>query len=174
MGINIAGGHAILRPVSPAFIALSLALAFAWNLVNWPRGWPVPDLLALVLVFWNVRQPRKVGIGLAWLLGLFMDVDRAGMLGETALAYTLMSYCAVSLHRRLLWFKPWGQAAHVFVLFAVAQIVSAALRVWLGGDTPPPLFLLGPAITALLWPTFSALLMAPQRLPTDPDETRPL
>jgi rod shape-determining protein MreD len=103
-----------------------------------------------------------------------MDVDRAGILGETALAYTLLSYFAIALHRRLLWFKPWGQAAHVFVLFLMAQLVGAGMHLLMGGDPPAPLFLLGPVFTALLWPAASTLLMAPQRMPTDHDETRPL
>lgn len=172
--MNSLTAPAILRPVSPTFIALSLALAFAFNLVAWPRTWPMPDLLALVLVFWNVRQPRRVGIGLAWLLGLLMDVHRAGVLGEMALAYTLMSYSAISMHRRLLWFSVWGQAAHVLVLFLVAQVVGAGLRGLMGGAQPHPSFLLAPVFTALLWPIASAVLMAPQRRPLDPDENRPL
>lgn len=172
--INPLDSNAILRPVSPSFIALSLAAAFAFNLVNWPREWPMPDLLALVLVFWNIRQPRRVGIGLAWLFGLLMDVHRAGVLGEVALAYTLMSYSAISMHRRVLWFSAWGQAMHVLLLFLTAQIISAGLRGLMGGHLPHPSFLLGPVFTALLWPAACALLMAPQRRPLDPDENRPL
>lgn len=166
--------QAILRPASPTFIAASLALAFAFNLVTWPREWPMPDLLALVLVFWNIRQPRRVGIGLSWVFGLLMDVHRAGVLGEIALAYTLMSYLAISIHRRVLWFSVWGQAAHVLILFFMAQVVGAGLRSLMGGAIPHPSFLLAPVFTALLWPLATAILMAPQRRPLDPDENRPL
>jgi rod shape-determining protein MreD len=174
MGINSISGQAILRPVSTTFITISLLFAFVINVLPLPRSLPVPDVLALVIVFWNIRQPRKVGIGLAWLFGLIMDVQRAGVLGETALAYTLVSYFAITLHRRVPWFSPWVQAAHMFPLFFGAHLVSLAVRLFMGGMAPPFWMLLSPAFTAALWPLANALLMAPQRRPMDPDENRPL
>ena len=96
----------ILLPVNPAFIAFSLAAAFVLNLLPWGSwGW-VPDFVALTLVFWSVYQPRKVGIGIAFLMGLVMDVHGAALLGQNALAYTLLSYFAITIHRRVLWFRP--------------------------------------------------------------------
>src|SRR5260364_373261 len=69
------------------------------------RQWPgAPDFVALVLLFWDIHQPRKVGIGIAFALGLLMDVHDASLLGEHALAYTLLSYGAIMIHRRVLWF----------------------------------------------------------------------
>ncbi len=62
----------------------------------------MPDFVALVLLFWNVHQPRKVGMGIAFFLGLLMDVHNASLLGEHALAYTLLSYGAITIHRRVL------------------------------------------------------------------------
>jgi hypothetical protein len=92
--------HYILLPVSPLFIAFSLFCAFLLNLLPWGHFIGVPDFVALVLVFWGVHQPRKVGIGTAFFLGLLMDVHDATLLGENALAYTLLSYFAIMLHRR--------------------------------------------------------------------------
>jgi rod shape-determining protein MreD len=48
----------------------------------------LPDLLALVLVFWSVHQPLRVGVGAAFVFGLLMDVHQAALLGQHALAYT--------------------------------------------------------------------------------------
>ena len=96
----------ILLPVNPAFIAFSLLAAFFMNLFPWGSwGW-IPDFVALTLVFWSIYQPRKVGIGIAFLMGLVMDVHSASLLGENALAYTLLSYFAITIHRRVLWFRP--------------------------------------------------------------------
>src|SRR5260364_189704 len=84
----------------PFFIAFSLAFAFILNFPPW-GPWPgAPDFVALVLLFWNIHQPRKVGIGIAFALGLLMDVHDASLLGEHALAYTLLSYGAIMIHRR--------------------------------------------------------------------------
>ncbi len=91
----------ILLPVSPAFIAISLVCASILNLLPW-GGWHwVPDFVALTLVFWSIYQPRKVGIGVAFMMGLVMDVHSASLLGENALAYTLLSYFAITIHRRV-------------------------------------------------------------------------
>ena len=67
----------LLLPANRAFIAFTLALGFALNVLPWGRVAWVPDFLALVLVFWNVHQPRKVGIGIAFLFGLLMDIHEA-------------------------------------------------------------------------------------------------
>jgi hypothetical protein len=93
----------ILQPVNPYFIVFSLAAAFLLNLMPWGRLPGVPDFVALVLLFWNIHQPRKVGMGVAFALGILMDVHDAGLLGEHALAYTLLSYGAITIHRRVLW-----------------------------------------------------------------------
>jgi rod shape-determining protein MreD len=164
----------LLRPVNPAFIWFTLFLALAANLLPWGRTPLVPDFLALALVFWNVHQPRRVGIGAAFVFGLLMDVHDAALFGEHALAYTLLSYGAISLHRRILWFPPGAQALHVLPLLFVAQVASLLIRMWVGGVFPGWSYFAESVIGAALWPVISWLLLAPQRRPVERDETRPL
>ena len=174
MALYPGSAPAILRPVNPLFIAFSLGLAMVLNMLPWGRDWVVPDFLALVLVFWNIKQPRKVGMGLAWVFGMLMDVHEASVLGEHALAYSLLSYFAITLHRRVPWFSVTGQMAHLFPLFLSAQLVTWAVRLLTGGMSPTPWMFLESILTTLLWPLVSALLMAPQRQPVNRDENRPL
>jgi len=164
----------LLLPVNPFFIALSLLLAFAFNLLPLGRQPAVPDMLALALVFWNVHQPRRVGVGLAFVFGLMMDVHEGALLGQHALAYTLLSFAAIMIHRRLLWFSLLEQALQVLPLFMVATLVSLAVRMAVGGMFPGWPVLLAPLFEAMLWPLVSLLLLAPQRRAPDPDENRPL
>jgi rod shape-determining protein MreD len=103
-----------------------------------------------------------------------MDVHEAALFGEHALAYTLISYGAITLHRRILWFPLGAQALHVFPLLLVAQLASLAIRMWVGGTWPGWIYFGESGVGAVLWPLISWLLLAPQRRPTDPDETRPL
>ena len=84
----------------------------------------MPDFLALVLVFWNVHQSRRIGVGVAFFFGLLMDVHSGAVLGQHALAYTLLSFFAVTIHRRLLWFTVPSQAVQILPLFLAAQAVS--------------------------------------------------
>lgn len=178
--VELAGGRGayrpkvLLRPVNPVFIWVSLVAAFLLNLLPWGRLLLVPDFLALALVFWNVHQPRRVGIGAAFVFGLLMDVHSGALFGEHALAYTLLSYGAISLHRRILWFPLGAQALYVGPLLLLAQIASLAVRLWVGGGFPGWSYLLESVIGAVLWPVASYILLAPQRRPIQRDETRPI
>jgi len=167
-------GAELLLPARPLFIALSLLFAAAFNMLPLGRQPWMPDLLALVLVFWNVHQPRRVGVGLAFVFGLVMDVHEGALLGQHALAYTLLSYFATFIHRRLLWFTVPSQAVQVLPLFVAAHAVSLTVRLLAGGMFPGWNLALAPLIEALLWPLATVVLLAPQRRPPDPDENRPL
>ena len=168
------GSNQLLLPVNPFFIALTLLLALGLNLLPFGRYPARPDMLALVLVFWNVHQPRRVGVGLAFAFGLVIDVHDGAVLGQHALAYTLLSFFAVTIHRRLLWFTVPSQAVQILPLFLAAHLVSLVVRMAAGGMFPGWEFLLAPVFEALLWPLASWLLLAPQRRPPDPDQNRPL
>lgn len=168
------GSDQLLLPVNPLFIALTLALALGFNLLPVGRLPAMPDLLALALVFWNVHQPRRVGVGWAFLFGLLMDVHQGALLGQHALAYTLLSFVGITIHRRLLWFGVVEQALQILPLFVAVHLVSLAVRLLAGGMFPGWSLLLAPVLEALLWPVATLLLLAPQRRAPDPDQNRPL
>ena len=164
----------LLLPANPLFVWGSLAGALLLNLLPTGRSLWMPDLLALVLVFWNIHQPRRVGVVAAFTFGVFMDVHQGALLGQHALAYTLLGYASVSLHRRVLWFGLSGQMAHVLPLFIAAQMVQMLIRLAAGGMGPDWGVILSPMVQALLWPVATLVLLAPQRRAPDPDENRPL
>lgn len=168
------GSDQLLLPVNPLFIGFTLLLALGVNMVPLGRMPAMPDLLALVLVFWTVHQPLRVGVGLAFFFGLLMDVHSGALLGQHALAYTLMGFFAIMLHRRLLWFPVTAQALQILPLFIAGTLVALAVRMMAGGMFPGWELLAAPVIQSLLWPVASWLLLAPQRRPPDPDENRPL
>jgi len=164
----------LLMPVNPLFMWFTLLVAFALNIVPIGRVPALPDFLALVLVFWNVHQSRRIGVGVAFFFGLLMDVHSGAVLGQHALAYTLLSFFAITVHRRLLWFAVPAQALQILPLFLAAHAVSLLVRVIAGGMFPGWEVLLAPLFEALLWPIVTLLLLAPQRRAPDPDQNRPL
>lgn len=164
----------LLLPVNPVFIGVTLLLAFGFNLLPFGRVAGAPDLLAVVLVFWGVHQPRRVGIVVAFAFGLVIDVHQGAVLGQHALAYSLLSFGAVTIHRRVLWFGLAGQVLHVLPLFVLAQFVTVLVRLLVGGSYPGWALWLAPLAQAALWPLAHMLLLAPQRRPPDPDQNRPL
>ncbi len=168
------GSDQLLLPVNPLFIGASLLLALALEMLPVGRHPASPDLLALVLVFWIVHQPHRVGVGLGFAFGLLLDVHESAVLGQHALAYTLLSYFAITIHRRLLWFSLPAQALQILPLFFAAHGVSMIARLIVGGMFPGWTVMLAPVFEAMLWPVVVWLLLAPQRRPPDPDQNRPL
>jgi len=171
-------GQQLLLPANPWFIWGSLITALALNMLQnmglWGRAAWAPDLVAVVLVFWAIHQPLRVGVGTAFLLGLAMDVHQSALLGQHALAYSAVSFLAIGIHRRILWFSVPSQATQVLPLFVAAHLLTMALRL-LGGDVFPGwTVVLAPAIEALLWPMVTVLLLMPQRQAPDRDANRPL
>jgi rod shape-determining protein MreD len=164
----------LLLPANRAFIAFTLAVAFILNLFPWGRWMGVPDFLALVLVFWNVHQPRLVGLGIAFIFGLLMDIHNGALLGEHALAYSILSYGATSLHRRVPWFGTIGQMAHVLPLFLIAQVSTLVVRLAVGAKMPGWWYFLESFVAILLWPLVERMLLAPQRRAVARDVTRPI
>lgn len=167
-------GQQLLLPANPVFIWGSLMLALVASMLPLGRTPWMPDVLALALVFWSVHQPLRVGIVAAFVFGLAIDVHETALLGQHALAYTALSYFAITIHRRLLWFSVPSQAIQVLPLFAAAHAIELAIRMLAGGAFPGWTVLLAPVIESLLWPVVSVILLAPQRRAPDPDENRPL
>ena len=168
------GSDQLLLPVNPFFIGFTLLLAFGFNLLPLGPVPAMPDVLAVTLMVWTVHQPRRVGVGVSFLFGLLMDVHQGALLGQHALGYTLLSFLALVMRRRLLWFGLAEQTLQVLPVFVGLSLVSLAVGLLAGGMFPGWTLLLAPVWETLLWPLLSALLLAPQRRAPDPDQNRPL
>ena len=155
----------ILRPAKPWFVLLSIVVGLLLNLV--PVGEPIlayrPDFLAIVLLYWCIQEPRFVGVGTAWMVGLVMDVGDATVFGQHALAYAVLAYGAEFFRRRVLRFPLWQQAVQVAVLLVFCALLVLLVRFVGGASLPKWSYLLSPLVGALLWPLASVLLQTPQR-----------
>ena len=133
------------------------------NFLPWKDLRLVPDFVALVLAFWCIRQPRLVGLGIGWMLGLLSDAGNGVLLGQHALAYSLLAFLSIWLSRRILWFGPGLQALHIAALLLVVQGAVVLVRVASGAEFPGWPIIVGPIAGAMLWPMISWLLLLPQR-----------
>jgi len=167
-------GQPLLLPAKSAFIWSSLFAALLLDLLPFGRVLWMPDFLAVALVFWSIHQPRRIGLTVAFIGGLCLDVQHASLLGQHALAYSALVYVAIMIHRHILWFSlPW-QTVQLFPLFLAAHGIIIGLRLIGGAAFPGWPLLLAPAFEALLWPVATALLLLPQRRAPNPDQNRPL
>jgi rod shape-determining protein MreD len=162
----------ILRPVNPWFILLTFVLALMANLAP-ASGAAIalkPDFLALVILYWCIQEPRYVGVGVAWMLGLVMDVGDATLFGQHALAYAVLAYAAEYFRRRVLRFPLWQQAPQVAVLLLACALLVLLVRIMGGAGLPRWTYVVPPVVGALLWPLLSVVLQRPQRPAHSPDE----
>ena len=165
--LSAARPEEILRPSRPWFVVLTLVLALFANLL--PLSGTAlalrPDFLALVLLYWCIQEPRFVGVGTAWCVGLLMDVGDATLFGQHALAYAVLAYAAEYFRRRVLRFPLWQQAAQVAVLLALCAGLVVLVRVVGGAPLPRWTYAVPPLSGALLWPLVTGILQWPQRPP---------
>ena len=103
-----------------------------------------------------------------------MDVHQAALLGQHSLSYIALSFVAITVHRRLLWYSVSSQALQILPLFVLMHGIELAVRLVGGGVFPGWSLLIAPLIEAALWPLASAVLLAPQRRTPNPDANRPL
>lgn len=150
-------------PANGLLIWGSLLGVWLVSLLPWRQWPPAPDVLALVVAFWCAHEPRRVGLGAAFIFGLLLDVHDAGLLGGHALTYTLTAYGSVALHRRLQRFELWSQAMHMLPVFVLAKLPGVMVMAWLAGRWPGWDWALGGLLTAALWPMVGWVLLLPQR-----------
>jgi rod shape-determining protein MreD len=161
----------ILLPVKPAFIAFTLVAAFLANLLPW-SGWLLaikPDFVALVLLYWCIQQPRRVGFTVAMLFGLAMDVADGSLFGQHALAYSMLAFAGIVLHRRVLSFTMKDQILHVIPLLLANDVIVLFIRTLAGGDFPGIAYFVGSLLAGALWVPICHLLKLPQIPKPDPD-----
>jgi rod shape-determining protein MreD len=163
--LSTGGPEEILRPVRPWFIVVTVGVALAANLL--PLSGVVlalrPDFIALVLLYWCIQEPRYVGVGIAWSVGLLMDVGDATLFGQHALAYAFLAYAAEYFRRRVLRFSLWQQAAQVAVLLGLCAGLVLLVRYVGGAPLPRWTYAVPPLVGALLWPVLTVALQWTQR-----------
>jgi rod shape-determining protein MreD len=163
--LSTVGPEEILRPARPWFIVVTVGFALAANLL--PLSGVAlalrPDFVALVLLYWCIQEPRYMGVGVAWGVGLLMDVGDATLFGQHALAYALLAYAAEYFRRRVLRFSLWQQAAQVAVLLGLCAGLVLLVRYVGGAPFPRWTYAVPPLVGALLWPVLTVALQWTQR-----------
>ena len=147
-------------PASVGLIFASLLAAYLLAVLPWTGAWLLarPDFILIVLIFWTLHEPRAIGQGVAFSIGLLMDVSDSMLLGQHALAYVMAIFGAQVLRVRILSFPLPAQTLHVLGLTVVASLTLLMLNLLLGADFPGAAVLISPVLTALAWAPTNWLL----------------
>lgn len=154
----------IQYPVSKMFIMLTVLVALFLNALPWGGIWLIlrPDFVALVLLYWCTHRPLNVGIGLAWTVGILTDVTDSSLFGQHALAYSLLAFGGLVLHRRLQMFTLREQTSQVLGIFVVTYGTYSLVHWQVNGYVVWAYFS-GCVTSTLLWGPLNVLFQAMQQ-----------
>lgn len=125
--------------------------------------WARPEWMALVLVYWVIALPHRVGLFTGLILGVVMDVLEGAVLGQNALSLTVLAALSLTLYQRMRVYNLWQQAAMVFLLVGIHQLICQWVQNLQGVAAQSLIFLLPAFTSALLWPVMLHLLRAVRR-----------
>ncbi|MDH5551761.1 MAG: rod shape-determining protein MreD [Nitrosomonas sp.] len=170
MSVNFPDPDALI-PATGWFIFFSLVIALLLNLLPLQGIYLIarPDFVALTILYWSINQPQHLGISIAFLMGLFIDVSNASILGQHAMAYSIVAYIAFILHRRLRIFNPLQQVPQIVLILILMQVIILLTGVIAGADFPGWHFFLASVTGMLTWPIISFILGVLRNPKEDPN-----
>ena len=141
-------------------IFVTLVVAIVLTLVPMP---PMLDLMrpywvALVVIYWSLETQDRISLGMAFTLGLALDLLSASLLGLHALSLVIIVYLVARFRARLRFFPPWQQALSVLALLVNDRIILLWIIILRGEPLPSLDFWLSPIVGTLLWPWLFLLL----------------
>lgn len=139
---------------------LSVLIAAILSIIPLPfeEHWARPEWMSLVLIYWLINEPTLVGVGVAFCVGLIMDGLKGGLIGENALAMTIVAYLTYLLRNQLRLHSFWTRSLCILVLVGFGQLTILCTR-WCVGNPPQTLLVwLSTLTSVLLWPLIFRLL----------------
>lgn len=141
-------------------IPLSFVVAFIFTLLPMPSWaiWLRPAWVLMILIYWGMAAPDRVNVGIAWIVGIFLDVLEGTLLGEHALALTIVMYIVVRMYTRLRMFPLIQQGLVIFFLVLLYQFILFCIQGFLGSLPNSWLYWSSSLTSMLLWPWVYSIL----------------
>jgi rod shape-determining protein MreD len=143
-----------------SIIVLTFVVALLLTIMpipEWAR-YARPDWVGLVLIYWCLALPDRVGVITGWFAGLLVDLVTGTILGQHALALTIVAYLTQRLHQRIRLFPILQQAFTVMVLLILHQLLALWISRIIGRPSAPWYFWAPSLLGLLLWPVVFVLL----------------
>jgi rod shape-determining protein MreD len=138
----------------------TVLLALFLSVVPLP-GWADifrPAFLVLTVLYWSIAAPRTGGIALGWIAGLALDIFQGSILGQHALALSLVTYIAVREHQKIRSKPVFQQSLIVMGTLFIYEFIVFAINGWTGHALYGPLRWVSILTGALVWPVAAGLL----------------
>lgn len=154
-----------MRPVNLTTVLLTLVVALTFQLYPWSGQGVIlrPDFLLVITLYWVIRAPHLINVGMAWFAGLIVDLSTGSLLGQHALAFGFAAFLALLYQRRLVLFNRWQLTVYVFALLIAERGIVLMLKLFADNENPG-LSYFWPVITSLiLWQLMVLMFGAPTR-----------
>ncbi len=141
-------------------IVVSFIVAFLLTTIPLP-GWLAdwrPAWVAMMVIYWCVVLPERVGVAIAWILGLLLDVSTGALLGQNALGLAVIAYLTLRLHKQIRIFPPIQQSILVCFYLLLLQFFSLWIRGIIGVPPQHWTFWAPVLSSVLLWPIFFVIM----------------
>ena len=126
--------------------------------------WFRPEWVLLVILYWVIALPFRVGVGIAWLLGIMVDLLQGGILGHHSLTYVMIAFTCGVFHQRLRMYHTWQQGFFVGFLVGLSQLFDFFIDFYLGYAEPTLMIFIPAVITGALWPWSFIVLRSIRRM----------
>ena len=139
---------------------ISFLVAFVLAVYPLPQTlrWARPEWVTLVLIYWVIALPHRVGLVTGFTVGLMLDLLEGALLGQNALSLSVVAYLSLLLYQRLRVFNMVQQVSVIFIMVGTNQLVSQWIQNLTGVGSVSVLFLLPALLSALMWPAVLTLL----------------
>lgn len=150
----------MIRPPTGWLIHGSFALGLVFAILPLPVVLQSvrPYLLAMLLAYWLMEAPNRVGLGTAFVVGLCADILTASLLGEQAFRLVVLTYIVQHFRARLRFFPLWQQAVAIGLLLLNDRIISSLIHLFAGSPSQGWLYWTAPVLGVVLWPWLYVLL----------------
>ena len=143
------------RIVIPTLI-LALMLHM-WPLPEW-LAYARPEWMTLVLIYWALAMPEQIGVTVAWVAGLLLDVTQGAILGQHAIGLVIVVYVIQLQYQRIRVFSLAQQALVVFILLMIKQLLVLWVSGMVGQAPDLGLYFLPSLVGAIIWPWLFLML----------------
>lgn len=139
---------------SSFFIFFSFSVAFLFSILALPHAvsYLRPEWVAMVVVYWVIKSPTKVGVVVAWSSGLVLDILEGSLLGVNALSLAVVAYLVLTMHQRIKLFPLVQQSFTVFLVVGIHLMIGHFIRNVVGNSVSGMAYLIPALTSAVVWP----------------------
>jgi len=141
-------------------IAISMLIAIILALLPMPDWtiWLRPAWVLMILIYWSMTVPYRVGVGIAWIMGIIVDLLNGTLLGEHALAFTVVIYFVSRMYMRFRMYPLLQQGISVLFFTLIYQFILYCVQGFIGELPRSHLYWLSSVTSMLLWPWLFILM----------------